>query len=135
MKSNVKIFSLKKSDKKDNKIKTCVKNYTSPLPSLLVGLERKYKSKFYLVPIMKSMDGREKNERKLIFFIWFIIESAYIFDLISLQRWKKWTLLPWNIQQENKQTLLQMSYYYYFMYICLILLVILFIYIFLSSKL
>ena len=31
----------KKGDKKDDKIKTCMKNYTSPLPSFLVGVERK----------------------------------------------------------------------------------------------
>ena len=57
------IFSFKKDDEKDNKIKNCVKNYTVPLPSFLVGRERKYKSKFYLVPIKKSIAGKEKKKR------------------------------------------------------------------------
>ena len=63
------IFSFEKGNKKDNNIKNCVKKYVAPLCSFFVGVERKYKSEFYLVPIKKSIAGKEKKKE---------IENLYI---------------------------------------------------------
>ena len=78
--------------------------------------------------------GWKGKKRKEIFFFFNLKVQIYIFHLISLQRCKKWTLLPWNIQQENKQTLLQICHIIiiilclFVLHTSLILLVILFIY-------